>query len=83
VGTDSRAWAISFSDGWGADFSCIFRPMTAPARHRNVQVTAIPILCSRFIRVLLSSDGLRQSFTAARQSQAPLQAQQQGQLISS
>lgn len=55
---DSEFWATSFS-GSGAGCSCILRPMTAPVRHRNVQVMARPILCSRFIRVLLSSDGLR------------------------
>jgi hypothetical protein len=59
------AWASDRSGG-GAGCSCSFSPITAPARHRNVQVTAIPILCSRFIRVLLSSDGLSQSFTAAQ-----------------
>lgn len=46
----------------GVDCSCIFRPITAPHRHRNVQVIAIPILCSSFMPVLLGSDELRQSF---------------------
>jgi hypothetical protein len=39
--------------------SCILSPITAPVRHRNVQVRAIPILCSHFMRDLLCSDELR------------------------
>lgn len=61
---------VSFSSRGGAfvsatrgdsagGFSCILSPITAPVRHRNVQVMAIPTLCSSFMRVLLCSDGLR------------------------
>lgn len=47
--------SVTFVDSEGG-FSCILSPSTAPTRHRNVQVMAIPILCSHFMRVLLCSD---------------------------
>lgn len=57
TGTGSAAATLGVSVGV---CSCIFSPITAPHRHRNVQLMAIPILCSSFMRVLLRSDGLRQ-----------------------
>src|SRR5579875_3764074 len=53
AGTGSAAATVGDSAGV---CSCILSPITAPVRHRNVQVMAIPILCSSFMRVLLCSD---------------------------
>lgn len=54
AGCESRAATLG---DWEGVRSCILSPITAPIRHRNVQVMAIPILCSVFMRVLLCSDG--------------------------
>lgn len=48
----ARAWA----SGDGV-CSCILSPMTAPHRHKKVQMMPMPILCSIFMPVLLRSDG--------------------------